>query len=162
MINHGLNVFPGNVVSLVGGTIEAIDDDIILLKRPLRPSDPNLAVGVYGTVWTPNEDSLEIGHVGPSEPTLGQYQLGVQTLVKDGDTERALATSNVLSKHVRTVLYRNNALRVALGQLSVQDGTSVERLRRWGIKNQRFMANDIEGTFVTISVMDLWIETEMS
>lgn len=162
MISHTLNCFPGNAVTLIGGSIKAIDADIVLLKRPLRPSDPNHAVGVYGTIWSPNEESYEMGHIGPGESTLSTYQLGVQTLVKDSDTERALATSNVLSKHVRTVLYRNNALRVALGNLSVQDGTSVERLKRWGIKNQRFMANDIEGTFVTISVMDLWIETEMS
>lgn len=153
--------FPGIFVFSIGEALKGIDTDIVLLKRPLRPSDPNYSIGVYGASWQPVENSIEMGHVAPGESSLSRYQVGIQTLVKDGDSERALGVSNMLSKHVRTVLYRNQPLRVALGQLSVQDQTSVERLRRWGIANQRFLANDIEGTFVTISVMDLWIETEM-
>lgn len=157
--NPNNNVFPNNVVECLAVVLPSIDSSVTLYKRPLRPTDPNYALSVYGTLWQPEEDSYEIGHIA-GEPTLARYQIGIQTLTKDGDTERALAISSILAKRVRTVLYRNQPLRVALGSLYVQDGDSIERLRRWGVRSQRYMSNDIEGKFVTISVLDLWIETE--
>lgn len=155
-------VFPFNFVRCLAIVLPGIDPDVTVHKRPLRPTDPNYAIGVYGTLWSPNEESLEMGHKAPAEPTLNQYQVGVQTLIKDGDTERGLAVSSILANRVRTVLYRNEPLRLALGSLYVEDGDFRESMRRWGVRSQRYMSNDIEGTFVTISVLDLWIETEMS
>jgi len=152
--------FPNNVVSCIAEVLPAIDEDVRVYKRPLRPSDTNYAISVYGTLWAPDEDSFEIGHLFPGEPTLQNYQIGIQSLIKDGDTERALAVSTLMARHIRSVLYRNEPMRLALGSLYVQDDTSRESMRRWGIRNQRFMSNDIEGKFVTISVLDLWIETE--
>lgn len=157
-----LAVFPQNFVNTLSPVLDAIDSDLLILKRPLRPTDPNLSVGVYGTMWTPNEESLEMGHVAPSEATLNMYQVGVQTLVKHGDAQELLNINSVLVYRIRTVLYRNQPLRVLLGSLKVEDGAFKESLRRWGIRNTRYMSNDIEGTFVTTSVLDLWIETEMS
>lgn len=153
------NSFPNNVVSCLEIVLSGVDPDTSVYKRPLRPTDPNYAISVYGTLWQPEEDSYEIGNV-PGMPTLSRYQVGIQTLIKDGDTERALAVSGIYAKRVRSVLYHNEPLRVALGSLFVQDGNSRESLRRWGIRSQRYMSNDIEGKFVTISVLDLWIETE--
>lgn len=157
-------VFPNNVVDVLATVLPAIDADITIQKRPLRPSDPDYSMGIYGTLWTPVEDSYEIGHQPfPIEATLNRYQIGVQTLVKDADTERGLAVSSILTNRIRAVVYRNAALRVALSSLYVLDTDNVrESLRRWGIRTHRFMSNDIEGTFITISVLDLWIETEMS
>lgn len=162
MIDPTVAVFPQNFVNMIGPVISAIDPDIKYLMRPLRPSDPHMSVGVYGTLWTPEEDSFEMGHVAPGEATLNMYQVGVQTLIKDGDSQKLLNISSILSYRIRTVLYRNQPLRLALGSLKVQDGTFKESLRRWGIRTQRYMTNDLEGTFVTTSVLDLWIETEMS
>ncbi len=156
--------FPNNVVNLLclPAALPSIDPDMTLLKRPLRPSDPNYALGIYGTLWTPNDDSQEMRGVNAGEPTLSSYQIGIQTLVKDGDIEKGLAISSILAKRIRAVLYRNQPLRVALQSLYVQDGAFRESARRWGARSQRYMSNDIEGTFVTISVLDLWIETEMT
>lgn len=152
--------FPNNVVDAIAEVVPGIDPDVTVYRRPLRPTDPNYAVSVYGTMWTPDEESFEIGHASPGEPTLQKYQIGIQTLVKDGDTVRALAQSTILASRIRAVLYRNADMRVALASLYVQDGASRESMKRWGINSQRFMSNDIEGKFVTISVLDLWIETE--
>jgi hypothetical protein len=154
--------FPNNFVYCLAEVYPALDPDITVQKRPLRPSDPNYSVGVYGSLWQPDEESYEIGHLAPGEPTLSIYQVGVQSLIKDGDTQRGLAISSILAKRLRVVLYRNQPLRVALGSLYVEDDGFRESMRRWGVRSQRFMSNDIEGTFVTISVMDLWMETEMS
>lgn len=155
-------IFPYNFVRCLNIVIPGIDEDVTTYNRPLRPTDPNYAVGIYGTLWQPNEESYEMGHNAPSEPTLNTYQVGVQTLTKDGDTERGLVVSSILANRVRTVLYRNEPLRLALGSLYVEEGNSRESMRRWGVRSQRYMSNDLEGTFVTISVLDLWIETETS
>lgn len=154
-------VFPINVVECLAIVLPGVDPDVKLLKRPLRPTDPHMGIGVYATLWQPNEQTHEIGHFA-HEATLNNYQLGIQTLVKDGDTEKALAVGSIFTRRVRTVLYRNEPLRLALGSLYVEDGTSRESMKRWGVRSQRYMSNDIEGKFVFISVLDYWIETEMS
>lgn len=155
-------VFPGNVIECIAAVLPAVDADATVYKRPLRPTDPNYAIGIYATTWSPDEDSLEIGHAPPQEATLNSYQIGVQTLIKDGDTERGLAIGTIFARRVRSVLYRNEPLRIALGSLYVEDGSSRESMKRFGVRGQRFMSNDIEGKFVFISVLDYWIETEMS
>jgi hypothetical protein len=160
-------VFPNNFVEVVSVVLPGIATEVTLQKRPLRPTDPNYSLGVYATIWTPNQDSYEIGHlggggdIGPSEPTLSEYQFGVQVLVKDGDSSRALAIGSLLNRRVRSVLYRNADLRQALaGLYAVEDGVT-ERLKRWGIRNQRYLSNDVEGSFVHVSVLDGYIETEV-
>jgi hypothetical protein len=161
-------VFPNNFVKILGIVLPGIADEVVLFPRPLRPTDPNYSLGVYATVWTPVENSYEIGHlgggspVGPNESTLSQYQVGIQLLVKDSNSERALAVSSLLNRRIRSVLYRNAQLRVALGELyAIEDGVT-ERMRRWGIRNQRYLSNDLEGKFVFMSVLDMWIETEVA
>ena len=154
-------VFPNNVVVLLAEAFTAVDEDAVVFTRPLRPSDPSYSIGVYGALWTPNDDSYEMRGSEPPEPTIGEYQIGIQTMIKDGDTERALATGSIFSKRVRTMLYRNNPLRVALGSLYVQDAGFTERMKRQRIRTQRFMSNDVEGQFVFISVLDYSIETEV-
>lgn len=165
------SVFPNNVVKCLKIVMPALGDDgeLTVLARPLRPSDPNKSIGVYGTLWMPDERSYEMGHnnvlgqpSSPSEPTLATYQIGIQTLVKHSDTEAALAVGSVLNKRVRAVLYRNGPLQVALGSLYVEDSTSRESLKRWGVRSQRYFSNEIEGKFVFTSVLDFWIETEMT
>jgi hypothetical protein len=161
MITADESVFPNNVVELLEISFQGIDPDLTVLKRPLRPSDPNQCIGVFPALWQPEEDSLEMGHSAPHEPTLAQYQIGIQAFVKDGDEIRGLAIHSILSKRVRGVLYRDQALRVALQSLYVSDGVSTESLRRWGVRTQRYMNNDIDGKFVYVSTLDYWIETEV-
>ena len=161
-------VFPNNFVQVLSIVLPGIATEITLKKRPLRPTDPNYSIGVYATVWQPMEDSYEMrgvlggsGDVGPNEATLSRYQIGIQLLVKDSDSARALAVSSLLNRRIRSVLYRNTALRVALAALYATEDGVTERLQRWGIRNQRYLSNDIEGKFVFMSVLDMWIETEV-
>lgn len=152
--------FPNNVVSLLAVALPQVDPDAQVFTRPLRPTDPNYSIGVYGALWTPDEESQEMGNLF-NESTLQQYQLGIQTLIKDGEPERGLAVSSIFNTRVRRMLYRDEPLRVALGSLYVEDISYRESMRRWGVRTQRFMSNDIEGQFVYISVLDFWIETEV-
>ena len=97
---------------------------------------------------------------GRHEPTLQQYLITVQAFVKDMDEERGLATHSVLSKMIRSMLYRDDPLRVALGSLSVTTDNSIERTQRWGIRQQRYFSNELSGSWLYLSTLEFWLETE--
>ena len=161
MIDGTEPTFPNNVVELLASGLLMVDSDFRVFKRPLRRTDPNYCIGVFGSLWQPDEESLEIGHAAPNEPTLSEYQIGVQILVKDGDEERGLRIHSIASKRARSVLYRREDLRLALRGLAVTDSLgSTERTRRFGVRNQRYMNNDVDGMFVYLSTLDFWLETE--
>lgn len=157
--------FPNNVVKILATVLPSVDSDCLAFDRPLRPTDPDYGIGVFAQVWSPEEDSYEMKgspSPGPNEPTLSRYQIGIQTLTKHGDTDQGLAISSILAKRVRVVLYRNQPLRLLLAGLSVSDSTSSERMKKWGIRNQRFMSNEIDGKYMFLSVLDFYFETETS
>ena len=162
MIVEDQNVFPNNVVELVTARTRLLDTDMFVTKRPLRESDPNQSVGVFAAQWLPEEDSYEMvaAPVGRHEPTLQQYIITVQAFVKDMDEERGLATHSVLSKMIRSMLYRDDPLRVALGSLSVTTDNSIERTQRWGIRQQRYFSNELSGSWLYLSTLEFWLETE--
>lgn len=162
MITASTPVFPNNVVEKIAERMDLIDADLHVVKRPIRNTDPQQSVGVYGQLWAPNDQSLEMRGYSPAEPTLQQYSLSVQAFVRDGDEENGLAVHSVLSSLVRSVLYRDDTLRIALQGLSVTHVTGVrESLKRWGIRTQRYFNNDIEGQWLYLSTLDFWMETEI-
>jgi hypothetical protein len=156
------NVFPNNVVELVTSRTKMLDADLFVIKRPLRESDPNQSVGIFAAQWLPEEQSYEVigAPQGHHEPTLQQYFTTVQAFVKDMDEERGLATHSVLSKMIRSMLYRDEPLRVALGALSVTTDGSIERTQRWGIRQQRYFSNELSGSWLYLSTLEFWLETE--
>lgn len=162
MISADPNVFPNNVVALVKARIDLLDADLFVIGRPLRDSDLPQSVGVYAIMWQPREDSYEMkgGPTGRSEPTLQRYLIVVQAFVKDMDQEVGISTHAVLSKLIRTTLYRDEALRVALGSLSWTNGSCTERTTRWGISQQRYVSNEIRGEWLFLSSLEFWLETE--
>ena len=155
-------VFPNNVVDLVATRMKAIDKDLYVAKRQLRPSDPNQSLGVFASLWVPDDQSYEIknGPVGRSEPSIQRYQITIQAFVKDMDEERGLAVHSVLSKMVRSVLYRDEPLRVGLTALSTTISGSTETTKRWQVDTARYIANEIQGSWLYLSTLDFWLETE--
>ena len=93
---------------------------------------------------------------------MANYMIAIQAMIKAGNEEEGLAVHSVLSKRIRTVLYRDQALQVALQSLTVTDGSSLERFLRGTIRTQRYMNDEISGKFVYVSTVDYSIETETS
>lgn len=153
-------VFPNNIIGILKDRGEIFMPNVFTFRRPLRPSDPEESIGFYPATWEPDERSHEIGHAAPFEPTLQKYLIGAQAFVKDGDEERGLARHSVLSKMIRTMLYRDEPLRVGLSMLSVSMNGSVESARRWGIRSQRYLNNELDGSFLYLSTLEFWLETE--
>lgn len=162
MINAATPVFPANVVDLISARAAFLDADLFIARRPLRESDPVQAVGIFGSQWYPDEESYEMrgAPAGRHEPTLQNYMIGVQAFVKDMDEERGLAAHSVLSKMIRAMLYRDEPLRVGLAALSVTMSGSTERAKRWGIRSQRFVSNELQGSWLYLSTLEFWLETE--
>lgn len=153
-------IFPMNVVGVLQEEFVAagISGDQIYL-RPLRPSDPHSSIGLFPQDWVPNEDSAEMMG-GLQEPTISRYLVGIHTLVKNTDEADGILQHAILSKSVRSMLYRASGVRVRLPQLNETSLGITERLQRWGVRQQRYLSNEIEGSFVFVSVTDIWVETE--
>lgn len=166
MITADTPVFPNNAVDLIAERAAFLDPDsvdkITILRRPLRESDPVQSIGVFGSQWFPDEESLEMRSIpsGVQEPTLQSYLIAIQAFVKDMDEERGLATHSVLSKMIRSMLYRDEELRLRLRALTVTMQGSTERMMRWGIRSQRFLSNELSGSWLYLSTLEFWIETE--
>lgn len=162
MIEANNTVFPNNVVNLLATRFELFDPDLFVTKRPLRHIDPEQSIGVFGALWSPDDDSYEMkgAPIGRSEPTLQSYIITIQAYVKDMDEERGHSAHSVLSKTIRTMLYRDEPLRVGLIGLSSSMFGSVERLQRWKVRNQRFNSNELQGDWLFLSTLEFWLETE--
>lgn len=162
MIESDDNVFPNNVVSLVTTRMQLLDSDLFVIRRPLRDSDQPQSVGVFAIIWRPEEDSYEMKGVpeGRHEPTLQRYLITVQAFVKNMDQEAGISTHAVLSKLIRTTLYRDQALHLALSSLTWTNGTCTERTKRWGLSQQRYVSNEIRGEWLFLSNLEFWLETE--
>lgn len=161
MVSADDTIFPNNIVSLTAARAALLDDQLHVLKRPLRASDPNQSVGVTAAIWTPNDRSQEmLGEQFAVQPTLSRYIVNVQGFIRDMDEERGLNVHTVLARMLRAMLYTDQPLRVALSQLSSTLGPTTERSQRWGISQQRFFVNEIKGEWLYLSILEFWLETE--
>lgn len=152
--------FPNNVVVTLaqefkGAAADGIDT---VLMRPLKPTDPDVSLGVFAMDWIPGEYEMA-GKVN-IDPTLSTYHFGIHAFVKHGNREEGLLKHALLTKMVRLMLYRRESLRVRLSQLNEASFGVVERAQKWGIRQQRFMANELEGSFLFVSTTEFWLETE--
>lgn len=144
----------------LGDTIEvylgALDSGYTILRRPLRPMDPNGAIGVYESDWAPVE--IDIGPT--ADPGIAQYNVIIQTLVKNTDESFARNLSSKLAKTIRRMLYGNATLRLALWSLSETMFGATESVVNLGVQRQRFAQNSLNGEFVCMSVTELFIQTQ--
>lgn len=162
MIDDSIEVFPNNVAAVIASRIKLLDSDLVVLNRPPRDSDGTQVVGVFPMTWTPNEDSFEMNGsaLAAHEATLNRYLIGVMSFVKDTDEQKGIRVHSVLSKLIRTILYRDAALAVGLSALSVTMLGSTERIQRRGIQVQRYLANEVDQVFMFVSSAEYFVETE--
>jgi len=166
MITATTPVFPNNVIDITKTRVELLDADLKVFRRPLRDTDPNQSVGIFATQWVPDEESHEMLGNAPGgmgsfhDPSIDRYLCAVQAFVKHMDEEVGLATHSVLSEMLRTMLYRDTALRVGLSSLATELNGVRKRTTRWGISQQRYFSNELTGSFLYLSTLEFWLETE--
>lgn len=165
MIQAADTEFPNNCIALMAARVQSYcdpdagpgDERVKVFKRPLRTSDPTQSVGIFPSMKRPDNNSIEIQSV---EPTLKRYTTILQTLVQDSQEEAAISIHSILSNRLWRMLYRDSPLKLGLTSLSVVADNSVERLQRRGIELQRYLSNEVNGSFVQTSWIECWFETE--
>jgi hypothetical protein len=161
MIAPDDTVFPNNIITMIHAAIPiAIDPDVTIVLRPLRPTDPNQSIGIYADTWSPDEDSFEMsGPVMANTPTLQDYRVFVQSFIKHADEPTALNIHCVVAKRIRTMLYAEPLLQVAFAQLIHTSSGRTEKSYRWGPRAQRFISNEVQGSFLQSSITEFWLQT---
>jgi hypothetical protein len=157
--------FPSSITNTLADSLATISGLTMLdvpggpraavFKRPLRPSDPAVCIGIFTLDWEPDEKEL-----GFSTPTLSTYHWAVQGFVKHGDEQEGEQAHADLSKSIRSMLYASQSLRVALTALTETSGGVTERVQRTGCRTQRYANNEVDGKFVFLSTTDFWAQTE--
>jgi len=161
MITPDLTSFPVNIINALAVEMNKIDDDLEVLKRPLRTGDPIQCIGITAALWTPDEESYEFDGGFPGAPTVNTYTIAIQVFNQDMDQERGLATNSTLANLVRRRLSSNMDVRVALTLLENTTNGVTERYKRSGVPTQRFLTNEIEGSFLFMSNLEFFVETEI-
>lgn len=151
-------VFPNNAIELIATRLQMLyPNDLVVRKRPLRNTDPTKSVGIFPTDWLPDETSFEFKSL---QPTVQTYLIKIQAFCKDTNEEKGIATHSVMSKVIRSMLYNDEPLNVGLNALSVTMDGTIERIQRRGIRRQRYISNEIDGTFLYLSTLEVFLETE--
>src|ERR1700752_2892664 len=149
--------FPMAVIDVLHDRFKEMLTDREIVDRALRPTDPPRSVGMFPTDWFPDVDSHEIGG---REPTLGRYTYRIQTLVKHTNEEEGRALYAKDAKIIRAILYRDAELVTRLTGLQEITLGGIERVKRWGVRNQRYLNNELQGQFIFLATTELWLETE--
>ena len=150
----GVLPFPDNIVEVLKSHLAAVDGVTEVITRMMEPTDANGTLSVVCDMYVPEEMQM-----GSFDPAAGTYKFMLAHLVKNTDGEDGNRTHRVVAKAIRLMLYRDTALRVALGQLR-EGEDPIERVLTWDISTQRFGSTDITGQFVYLSVTELNIHTE--
>lgn len=162
--------FPNNIILALKTELEKIgppsppdDLGIPVLLRPMRKGDPTQCIGLTAGLWTPQEESYEMnGPYGQTGATVNNYLIGIQAFIQHTDEEEGLAISSTLSGVVRSKLMFDNDVRAGLAGLVSTEFGYRERFMRGSIQGQRFMSNEISGSFYHLSNLEFIVETEIS
>lgn len=153
-----------NAVELIAMRLEDIDpgaDGIRVYKRRLIQEDDTESIGVSAALWNPDRESLEM-RGGPIEPTIQRYTIMVQGLVKDMDETRGIAVHSLLAHRIRSMLYRDVPLALGFAELSVTFDGVEEKAAKWGVNSQGYLNNEIKGSFVFLSSLEFYLETQIN
>lgn len=165
MIEPGITEFPNNVLALLELRIPTFcdpdsdpDDRIKVFQRQLRPSDPRQCVGIFPL--TKRADTSSYEQRTSQEPTIKRYNLVLQTFVQDTDQEACISVHSILSNRLWRMWFHDLPLDTGLKMLSVTADNVTERFQQRGVEHQRYLSNEIQGTFSTTSWIECWVETE--
>jgi hypothetical protein len=164
MIPEGDIEFPNNVIELLHFRIPSfvdgaspVDTRVQAFKRPLRQTDPQQCVGVFPAMKRPDPRSFEIGF---KAPTLNRYSVIMQSMVKSTNEAEAISIHSILANRLTRMFHHDLVLDAGLTALVINVDNIRERLQRRGIELQRYLDNQVEGTFVRTSWVECWFETE--
>lgn len=158
MILPGVTEFPNNAITLIQARIPTyVDADLQVFLRPLRASDPVQSVGIFPSTKLPDNTSIEFKSV---EPTLKNYNIIIQSMVKDTDEGNSISVHSILVQRLWRMLYRDPVLDAGLTALYIDADNSRERVQKRGVQLVRYLSNEVQGTFLQTAWLEFWLQTE--
>lgn len=137
------------------------DNEYSIFARPISPTDPSRSICIFPTDWSANPDDKLIGALN-GEPFQAQYKIAIQNSMVHGDTEEGRRLFSIDAKAIRAILYRDSALRVALtSQVEVFMNTT-ERVQKFDVLRQEFMASRMTVGFMYLAKTEIAITTEIT
>lgn len=153
-------IFPYNAIELIVERF-VIEGATSVLKRRLYNTDPTYSIGVAATLWRPDAQSYEMGvPERGNSATLDEYQIFVQSFVKDANEQRGILYHSALAELVRSILEDDAPLRASLLGLEASYLNTTKRLKKFYVFQTRFIAGDIDGSHLYFSTSELRLQTE--
>lgn len=154
-----MSAFPAAIIEVLEEDLPASFPSYEILTRPLTQTDPAYSIGVFATDWRPEAGSDEIGGI---QPTINNYLIRLQVMTKNTDRQDGRANASAAGSLLRTMLYRDPTLRVRLTQLQYEAMGGTERVEQFGVQTQRFLNNELRGTFIHFVSTDFWVQTSIT
>ena len=152
--------FPDCVTACIAVAISAIEGVTNIEYRGISSDDPSGTVGFDVTDWVAGEEEMA-GHTAGLIPSEATHSVSIEYLNKDSDSARGEELHRRITREIRTMLYADAELAVALGQLSRTGDNIIERMLRWKAIRQQNGSNKINGAFVSMSATEFMFITEM-
>lgn len=157
MTDVDVNAFPASIVTTIARNLRRLPVITEVLLRPLKPVDPNYCLGVFANDWTPGIGSYGIGQ---EDPQHAVYHIRVQCMVKHLSEEQGLQEHSVISKSLRAMVYRDAQLRAELTAMAEETFGVAERIKHYTVQAQRFLTNELAGSYIYLSNMDVNVNVE--
>lgn len=110
--------------------------------------------------WQAGEEEMS-GQKGVTIPTESIHLLSIEFVHKNDSSAEGAEIHRRALREIRTMLYANATLGVALGQLSRSGDGIIERMLRWKVLRQQSGSSQINGAFVSMSAIEFMFTTEM-
>lgn len=158
-------LFPMAFVDVIAEAMErnlnSTENEYRVFKRPLGPTDPSRSVAIFPDSWAADPADKLIGAAN-REPYQSVYRIAIQNNVVHGDTEVGRAMFSVDTKSIRAILYRDTTFHVALAAQAEEFMTSTERVIKYDVLRQEYMASQTTIGFLYLAKTDFAITTEIT
>lgn len=130
--------------------------DYRLMRRTLRPQDPQKSISLRVSNWSPVQGSVEIPSV---EPSLNAYNYVIELLVKHADEVKGREMYAEAAKVVRAVLWRDEDLLLRLKSLNEDLLGTKERFMKLRVTSQEYLGSEVNSAWYFVAVTQFQVET---
>lgn len=152
--------FPDCVTATIAQTLIDLDYVTNIEYRGISVDDPNGTVGFDVIDWQAGEEEM-IGQQGVTMPSEAVHLVSIEFILKHSNEAEGVEQHRRALREIRSKLYGDATLGVALGQLSRTADGITERMLRWKVMRQQSGSNRIESAFVAMSALEFMFTTEM-
>jgi hypothetical protein len=138
-----------------------VDNEYTILQRPISPSDPNRSICIFPDSWAASQEDKLIG-VPNREPFQNTYKLVIQNSLIHGDSIEGRYLFSLDSKAIRAILYRDATFHVALTSQVETFMGSTERVLKYDVLRQEFMASRMTVGFMYLAKTEFVVITEVT